>query len=158
MSEVELEEATIPLPNEYFEYWSWQVPNFNRVIDFGGILKNGSLVGIEYKLSDWKRAIWQAVGHRLFFDFLYILIPKRKISQAMKTEAKKTGVGILLFDGNSVEVAIKPKFQTHQWLFKKKIVIYWIKTVALQNRNENIKILKERIENFSKWNIKRRLS
>lgn len=152
-SEAKLEEATIPLLHKHFVHWSFQVPNFNRVIDFGGILKNGALVGIEYKLYDWKGAIWQAVRHRLFFDFLYILIPKRKVSQAMRIEAKKTGIGILLFDGKKIEVAIKPKFQVHQWLPKKKINILWIKTVAFHWRcqfpgSKELKELRERVKQF----------
>jgi len=149
-SELDLEIATIPFIEENFKYWSWQVGNYNRVIDFGGINKNGSLIGIEYKLSDWKTAIWQAVKHRLVFDFLYILIPERKISPEMNGESKKTGIGILLFNGKEIKVATKPKYQTCQWLPRKKEIIREIKIIAIHDRNEDINAVRRRIAQYNR--------
>jgi len=149
-SEAEFEEATIPFLNNHFVHWSFQIPNYNRVIDFGGTTNNNIMIGIEYKLKDWKKAMWQAVKHRLVFDFLYILIPKRKITQEMKNEAKKTGIGILLFDGISIKIVLKPKFQAYQWHIKKNIIKRWIKIVALHDRKENMENLKKRIEQFDR--------
>jgi len=115
LSEAELEEATIPLLNEFFIHWSFQMSIYQRVIDFAGITSRNIWIGIEYKLSNWKTAIWQAHAHRLTFDYLYILMPKKKISEALERESKKVGIGVLLFNGNRIEVALKPKLQKMIW-------------------------------------------
>ena len=151
-TEEELEMATVPFLEEYFDSWSWQIPIYYRVIDFGGI-KNDVLIGIEYKLSDWKRAIWQAHGHRLTFDYLYILLPKREISQALRVEARKVGIGVLLFNGKGIEIAIKPKRQRMTWNPRRKEVIKWIKEIPLHKRqfsNEELTEMKERFINFNR--------
>jgi len=150
-SEEELEMATAPFVNEYFDRWSWQIPIYYRVIDFGGI-KNGVLVGIEYKLKDWKRAIWQAHGHRLTFDYLYILLPKRKISQALRMEAKRVGIGVLLFNGKGIEIAIKPKRQRMTWNPRRKEVVKWIKEIPIHKRkfsDEELILMKEKFLKFN---------
>ena len=150
--EEDLEMATVPFINEYFDYWSWQIPVYYRVIDFGGI-KNGILIGIEYKLKDWKRAIWQAHGHRLTFDYLYILLPKRKISQALRVEARRVGIGVLLFNSNGIEIAIKPKRQWMIWNPRRKEVLRWIKEIPFHKRKfseEELAVMKDRFLQFNK--------
>ena len=150
--EEDLEMATVPFINEYFDNWSWQIPVYYRVIDFGGI-KDNVLIGIEYKLKDWKRAIWQAHGHRLTFDYLYILLPKRKISQILRTEARKVGIGVLLFSGKGIEIAIKPKRQWMIWNPRRKEVVKWIKEIPLHKRqysDEELETMRERFSIFNK--------
>ena len=149
--EEDLEMATVPFIDEYFDNWSWQIPVYYRVIDFGGI-KNNILIGIEYKLKDWKRAIWQAHGHRLTFDYLYILLPKRKITQALKEEAWKVGIGVLLFNGKGIEIAIKPRKQQMTWNPRRKEVIKWIKKIPLHKRQFSDKELLIMRDRFSKFN------
>ncbi len=91
-TEVELEEVTIPYIKMHFIHWSWQIPSYSYVIDFGGINCRNELIGIEYKLHDWKQAIIQAYHHRLTFKYVYILMPMRKKFDNMREEAKKYGV------------------------------------------------------------------
>jgi len=152
--EEDLEMATVPFIEKYFDNWSWQVPNHNLVIDFGGIKKN-TLIGIEYKLSNWKRGIWQARGHRLAFDYLYVLLPFRKISVALCKEARKHGIGILLFNvafGKSIDVIIKPKWQRLTWPPNRKEIIRHIKEIALHKRqfsNEEWEIMKDKFIKFN---------
>lgn len=150
--EEDLEMATVPFIDKYFDSWSWQIPSFSKVIDFGGI-KDGTLIGIEYKLKDWKRAIWQAHGHRLTFDYLYILLPKRKISQALRIEARKVGVGVLLFNGSGIEIAIKPKRQQMTWNPSRKQIVKWIKKIPFHKRqfsDGELESMKDRFEKFNK--------
>lgn len=148
-NELDLEMATQSIIETHFPYWSWQVPNYNRVIDFGRITRDNKLIGIEYKLYDWKTAIWQAVRHRLIFDFLYILIPKRKITKEIKKEAKKTGIGVLIFADSKIKIAIKPKIQWLQWIPKKKSTIRYIKIISIHDRNEDVDKLREKIKQFN---------
>ena len=149
--EEDLEMATVPFIDEYFDNWSWQIPVYYRVIDFGGI-KNDILIGIEYKLKDWKRAIWQAHGHRLTFDYLYILLPKRKISQVLRMEARKVGIGVLLFNGKGIEIAIKPKKQQMTWNPRRKEVIKWIKLIPIHKRQFSDEELETMRKGFVKFN------
>lgn len=149
--EEDLEMATVPFINEYFDNWSFQIPVYYRVIDFGGI-KNDILVGIEYKLKDWKRAIWQAHGHRLTFDYLYILLPKRRISQALRIEARKVGIGVLLFNGKGIEIAIKPKRQRMTWNPGRKEVVKWIKEIPFHKRQFSDKEIEELRNKFKIFN------
>ena len=76
--ESELERGTLPfLQNQMFKF-CWQVPIGNKVIDLAAIDSNGNLVGIEYKLHDWKKAIKQAKNNANGFDFSYIFVPQKK--------------------------------------------------------------------------------
>lgn len=154
-TEEDLEMATVPLIKKHFKYWSFQIPNYNRVIDFGGMTKDDKFIGIEYKLSDWKTAIWQAVRHRLIFDYLYILLPFKTISVNLCKEAKKCGIGILLFNsafGDSVDVVIKPKRQWYLWTPKRKIIYRWIKEVPIHKRQFSEKELEEIRQKISNFN------
>jgi len=108
-NEAVLEELTIPWIESHFQSWAWQVPFRTRVIDFAGINHKGQLVGIEYKLHNWKRVIGQAQLHCSHFDFVYVLLPKTKFSKRADEVGKKSGVGILVYDGE-VHLHMKPRW------------------------------------------------
>ncbi len=72
-----------------------QVPIFNRTVDVVGELGSGALFAIECKVHDWRRAIEQAAAHRNTFDFVYICLPDRKISDDLIMNAAAKGVGVL---------------------------------------------------------------
>jgi len=111
-TELEFEEATIRFIEENFQFWCWQVPAWSHVIDFAGITLRGQTVGIEYKLRNWKKAIEQAYGHRMLYDFVYICMPK--LYKNAIPDAKIRGVGIIVFNGKP-EIILKPKWNTMIW-------------------------------------------
>lgn len=131
--EIDLEMATIPFIKKCFRHWSWQIPSYNRVIDFGGINFKNELIGIEYKLHDWRRALKQADSHRMTFDYLYILLPERKYANDLIEEAKKNGIGIIIFNGNP-DIILKPRKQRYRWRPSQRNVRKMIHRFKLHNR------------------------
>lgn len=151
--EIDLEMATVPIIESHFEYWSWQVPTSGAVIDFGGLTYDDKFIGIEYKLKDWKRAIWQAHQHRLVYDFLYILMPDLKPSEKLINEAKKVGIGVMSFSGNEITILIKPKVQRYTWGPMRRRIIDFIKIFATHDRYSfNLEDLREKANIYnSRW-------
>lgn len=105
------------LKNESIKFICCEVPLLGRCIDLAYI-KGRSLISIEFKLSDWRRAINQARDHRLGADFSYICMPKREITDKMKEEFEKAGVGLVFFQENNgwpFEMAIKAPRSNETW-------------------------------------------
>jgi len=117
-SEKNLEDAVIPFLEKQFKLYSQQVPLYNRVIDFVGVDDDGNIIGIEFKLNNWKRALKQAKNNRNAFDFVYICIPNNKNIEKIIFEAKKNGVGVIIFDfiSNEPRFVLQAQKVNIQWL------------------------------------------
>ncbi len=73
------------------------VPILGRCADM--VCMQGRFIfSIEFKLRDWRRAIKQAVDHKLASDYAYICIPERQILNNLLPELTLTGVGLLFFN------------------------------------------------------------
>lgn len=98
-SEIEMVNKAV----EYFENQGFlvttEVPFLHRSIDLVYKYEN-KLVSIEFKLSDWKRAIEQAKSHLYGSNEVYICIPKPKrgLSPMLKKEIKNSSIGLMFFD------------------------------------------------------------
>ena len=145
-SELKFEEATIHILKPYFKEWSWQVPSWNRVIDFAGITHKNQTIGIEYKLRDWKKAIEQACAHKLEYDFVYILMPR--ISLKAMLDAEKRGVGVLRFKNQTITVLLKPK-RNQIWEPAYKKAKQYIRHFQIHERNIDSESLKELARNYN---------
>jgi hypothetical protein len=75
---------------------SHEVPLLGRFVDLVYI-KDGRVVTVEFKLRDWRRAIAQAKDHLLGADYAYVCMPERKISDKLRKELKKAGVGLIFY-------------------------------------------------------------
>ena len=65
------------------------------------------IVAIEFKISDWMKAIHQAVANMWFASHSYILIrPSRAIAK-IRGHAEAFGVGVLVFDGSCVHTDVE---------------------------------------------------
>ncbi len=73
------------------------VPLLGRCVDLAYILA-GSVVTVEFKLHDWRRAVIQARDHRLAADYAYICMPERNVSSRMLEEIGGAGIGLLFYD------------------------------------------------------------
>ena len=69
------------------------------------------IIAIEAKMSAWREALEQAVTNLWFASHSYILIPALKCLQSICQEAKKLGVGVLVFDGKQTRTALRPRKQ-----------------------------------------------
>ncbi len=72
------------------------VPLLGRCADLA-YATNEVLVTVEFKLRDWQRAVRQARDHRLAADLAYVCMPRRTITEAMRSRLIETGVGFLAF-------------------------------------------------------------
>lgn len=64
-------------------------------------LHDENLCSVELKLSDWRRAFRQARDHQLAVDRAYVCLPGKRISEDIRAEAERTGIGLLVFQDDS---------------------------------------------------------
>jgi predicted transcriptional regulator len=65
------------------------------------------IIAIEAKMSDWQRALRQAIGNTWFASHSYILLPDRRLPREVLTEAARFGVGVLTFDGQKTRTRLR---------------------------------------------------
>jgi len=69
--------------------------------------KNDTVVGVELKICDWKKAIIQAKNYQLGCDYIFLAFPHSKISNVLyKTEQifREEGLGLLAVDEKNFDV------------------------------------------------------
>ncbi len=117
-SEKELEEIALPFFSEMNFKYHRQVPLFNRVIDFVALDNEENVIGIEFKLKNWKRAIYQVKSNINAFDYGYIFIPSIGNMGVVIDEAKNHGIGIFCYDrkADTINTLLKPKKNNLKWL------------------------------------------
>jgi len=115
--ERELEQAAIPFLSSFFVHYVWQVPLYNRMIDLVGIDRKNQLIGIEFKLKNWKRALQQANRNYNSFDYVYVCLPDGRYKNDLITGAKKLGIGVLIYDFNinNIIIALSGQKIIRQW-------------------------------------------
>lgn len=75
------------------------------------IFKARRIVAIEAKLTNWRKAIQQAVANLWFASQSYVLLPPMRTLKKVAQEAKKFGIGVIVFDGEQTKMIVKPKRQ-----------------------------------------------
>lgn len=73
-----------------------EVPLLGRCVDLA-YAKGKFIVTVEFKLRDWRRGLVQARDHLLGADFAYICMPKRTITDRMRGEFIRAGVGLMFY-------------------------------------------------------------
>lgn len=79
-----------------------EVAFFSRSIDLV-LLKEDKVVAVEFKKSDWKKALKQAKDYRLGADDVYICLKPRRDYKYVIDSATSLGIGVLEFDFDSAE-------------------------------------------------------
>jgi hypothetical protein len=77
----------------------WESTNLVHARKLADIFLARQIIAIEAKMTDWRRAVDQAIANTWFASHSYILLPDRPLGQAVLTEAARFGVGVLTFDG-----------------------------------------------------------
>lgn len=115
--ENELEKAAIPFLEGNRFLYSWQVPLHNRVIDLAALNSEGQLIGIEFKLKDWKRALKQALRNSNAFDYIYICVPGGSYLDRLTKEAKALGVGVMIYvkEIGTISIELPAQRVMRQW-------------------------------------------
>jgi hypothetical protein len=95
----------------------WEAPLLGRSIDLV-FLKDDSIISVEFKLKNWRRALEQARDHQLGADFAYICLPRTISSPSIYDEAESAGIGVMIYTekGNwPFEILIPAKKSEFQW-------------------------------------------
>lgn len=109
-----------------------EVPVFCRSIDLVKYdKKRNTVTAIEFKLSNWKRAIDQVISTAISFDYLEICIckPKMQKTQDNIIETCKTlGIGLYFFDldKRKFEYVVEAQKVEKIWNVQKSQVIEYI--------------------------------
>ena len=116
--ECDLEKAAIPFLRTSGYKYTFGVPLSNRVVDLAAIDEQGNLIGIEFKLTDWKRALSQAQRSKNAFDFVYVCLPGGRYIDKLVREASTHGVGVMTFDrvANGIKIQLPAVRIERQWL------------------------------------------
>ena len=125
--ESELEKTTIPYLESQKLKFCWQVPIGNRVIDLAAIDTKGNLIGFEYKLHNWKKALLQAKNNSNGFDYVYIFLPQKDFRKDLSEFAKIFGVGVLLLGtDHSVAKLVPAQKNNSKWIPKSQYIKNYI--------------------------------
>lgn len=108
------------LGEQFYRERGWEVlrevPFAGRSIDMLLVRpETGKKIGIEFKLRDWKKALYQATILQLGMTWAFIAMPKPKrgLNPKCVEWAKDMGIGIILFTAGNFRVALCPN-STHR--------------------------------------------
>lgn len=105
-----------------------EVPILGRSVDLAYV-RDGLLFTVEFKLHDWRKAVTQARDHLLGADHSYICMPQRVVSEEMRLELDRVGLGLVFYKEEAkwpfVEV-IKAPPSSETWEIAKSWVLEYI--------------------------------
>jgi hypothetical protein len=87
------------------------VKQFNGIFELSPLWKNilPTIISVEVKVNDWRRAISQAARNRLFSHKSYIALPKKTADRIKKDDLfSDLGIGLLSIDNDFVYEEIPP--------------------------------------------------
>lgn len=94
-----------------------EIPFMSRIIDLV-LLENESIVTIEFKIHNWRRAINQMLEHRIASDFCNLCMPKDGVTisklNMIKNELSIYGFGFYLWDDKEKNLATVFKGEKNQ--------------------------------------------
>lgn len=116
-SEKELEKKAVNFFENQNYYFKWQVPVYNRVVDLVALDNEKNVIGVEFKLKDWKRALKQAITNKNSFDYLYICVPGGSYLNSLTEKAQVLGVGVMVYDDDlgTIKIVLDAHKQEKQW-------------------------------------------
>ena len=110
-----------------------EIPVFSRSVDLVECDCNWeSITAIEFKISDWKRAIEQLLQVAPCFDYLVLCFPKPKTDKCLhniEEKCSKLGIGLVVWHSDKDEftsVCLPEKAKT-LWCAQKNSVISYLK-------------------------------
>ena len=112
-----VEDVVFRLKEILSENFCCEVPLLGRCVDLV-FMKKKSLTSIEFKLTNWRRAIKQARDHRLGVDFAYVCMPEREVTEEMRFEFEQAGVGLFFYQKNGewpFKVVVKAPQSKEVW-------------------------------------------
>ena len=102
-----------------------EVPFLSRCIDIVFLNIDNQLITFELKIKDWRRAIKQALNHKLGADYSYICILKRKLTPGLQSNIESAKIGLVMFDNEAeipIEVVLPAPYNNNQLIFKQILI------------------------------------
>ena len=115
------------------KYIYLEVPVFSRSVDLVEVNSNSKkITAIEFKISDWKRAISQLSDISVCFDYLVLCVPKPKTDKCLEnivSSCSEKGIGLILWDQTKCDfiIACKPIAASVIWKESKKQILKYLK-------------------------------
>ena len=110
-----------------------EVPVFSRSVDLVEFDSHSKkITAVEFKISDWKRAIRQLSDISICFDYLILCVPKPKTDkciESIKNACLEKGMGLILWDqsDNSFMRICEPAAVTDIWKEPKRMILKYLK-------------------------------
>ena len=84
---------------------------YSRIIDLLLLDKNKSktIIAMEFKLKDWKKAFVQAFTYLLIANYVYVVLYHKNIKKVDKNLLKTNGIGLISATKTSYRILIRPK-------------------------------------------------
>lgn len=70
------------------------------------VLSKGHVYSVEAKLTNWRRAIGQAVLNRYWSNRCYIALWHTKVGPSVKTEARRHGLGVISVSPSGAKMVV----------------------------------------------------
>ena len=79
-----------------------EIPTWGKVPDILGLDGDTVVVAIEMKISNWQRALYQALMYTMFASESYVAMPENKRGVLIKnlSQFEKWNIGILIVNSN----------------------------------------------------------
>jgi len=107
-----------------------EVSLLGRCIDLA-FVQQKRLITVEFKLRDWRKALSQAVDHLLGADHAYVCMPKRKVSDTMREEFCRVGVGLFFYRARGdwpFEIVIEAPKSNETWSAARSLLLHRIRS------------------------------
>ena len=109
---------------------SCHVPLLGRCVDLV-FIRRRVVTTVEFKLTDWRRAIRQARDHRLGADYAYVCMPTRQVTDPMREELAEAGVGLVFYseDGDwPFKIVVRAPRSTETWQHARDAVVEYVRS------------------------------
>jgi len=109
-----------------------EVPVFAKSVDLVKIDKNTNLISaIEFKTTKWRKAMAQALGAAIVFDFLEICIIRpvtEKCRLLIMDECQQNGVGLYFLDSvtKEIEHIVAPLTRSEVWGIQHEQILQYL--------------------------------
>jgi hypothetical protein len=87
--------SSLPLFSAEMTTVAHEVTFGRKRVDLVGVTARGDLIAVEFKVSDWRRVLWQASINQLFADFSYVAVWHTALKFLDLAQLRQKGIGVI---------------------------------------------------------------
>lgn len=72
-----------------------EVPVGRKKVDLVGLTHSGHVLAVEFKMRDWRRALWQASVNQLFAEYSYVAVWHGTARVLDRQYLERQGIGLI---------------------------------------------------------------